>query len=179
MRDVAARAGVGLATVSRVVNGAPGVAPELAEKVREAARELGYRHDITASSLRRADRRTNTIALVVEDVANPFSSALHRAVTDAAAERGILVLSGSSDEDPTRERELVETFIARQADGLIVVPSGRADNPLRAARRFGTPLVVVDRIVKLDGVDTVVVDDRKGMAAAAMLLLAAGHRRVA
>lgn len=179
MRDVADRAGVGLATVSRVVNGVSGVAPELAEKVREAARDLGYRHDATASSLRRADRRTDTVALVLEDVANPFSSALQRAVTDAAAERGIMVLSGSSDEDPTRERDLVETFTARRADGLIVVPTGRADDALRAARGFGTPLVAVDRMVELDGVDTVTVDNREGTAAAAARLHAAGHRRVA
>jgi len=179
MRDIAEHAGVGLATVSRVVNGAPGVSPKLAQKVREAARELGYRHDATASSLRRADRRTNTVALVLEDLANPFSSVLHRAIIDAAAKRGILVLSGSSDEDPARERELVKTFTARQADGLIVVATGRADDALLAARGFGTPLVVVDRIVKLDSVDTVVVDDRHGTAAAAARLHAAGHRRVA
>jgi LacI family transcriptional regulator len=175
MRDVADRAGVGLATVSRVVNGVSGVAPELAEKVRAAARELGYRHDATASSLRRADRRTDTVALVLEDVANPFSSALQRAVTDAAAERGVLVLSGSSDENPTRERDLVETFTARRADGLIVVPTGRADDALG----FGTPLVAVDRMVDLEGVDTVTVDNREGTAAAAARLYAAGHRRVA
>ena len=179
MRDVADRAGVGLATVSRVVNGASGVAPELAEKVRAAARELGYRHDATASSLRRADRRTDTVALVLEDVANPFSSALQRAITDAAAERGVLVLSGSSDENPNRERDLVETFTARRADGLIVVPTGRADDALRAAQSFGTPLVAVDRMVDLDGVDTVTVDNREGTAAAAARLREAGHRRVA
>jgi LacI family transcriptional regulator len=179
MRDVADRAGVGLATVSRVVNGRPNVAPELAEKVREAARDLGYRHDATASSLRRADRRTDTVALVLEDVANPFSSALQRAVTDAAAERGIMVLSGSSDENPSRERDLVETFTARRADGLIVVPTGGADDALRAARSFGTPLVAVDRMVDLAGVDTVTVDNREGTAAAAARLHAAGHRRVA
>ncbi|MEY9934372.1 LacI family transcriptional regulator [Catenulispora sp. GP43] len=179
MRDVADRAGVGLATVSRVVNGASGVAPELAEKVRAAARDLGYRHDATASSLRRADRRTDTVALVLEDVANPFSSALQRAITDAAAERGVLVLSGSSDENPSRERDLVETFTARRADGLIVVPTGQADDALRAAQSFGTPLVAVDRMVDLDGVDTVTVDNREGTAAAAARLREAGHRRVA
>jgi LacI family transcriptional regulator len=179
MRDVADRAGVGLATVSRVVNGASGVAPELAEKVRAAARELGYRHDATASSLRRADRRTDTVALVLEDVANPFSSALQRAITDAAAERGVLVLSGSSDENPNRERDLVETFTARRADGLIVVPTGQADDALRAAQSFGTPLVAVDRMVELEGVDTVTVDNREGTAAAAARLREAGHRRVA
>jgi LacI family transcriptional regulator len=179
MRDVADRAGVGLATVSRVINDVSGVAPELADKVREAVLELGYRHDPTASSLRRADRRTNTVGLVLEDVANPFSSALHRAVSDAAAERGILVLTGSSDENPDRERELVETFTARRADGLIVVPTGRADDALDSARRQDTPLVVVDRMVRLDGVDTVTVDNLAGTAAAAARLRDLGHRRVA
>ena len=179
MRDVADRAGVGLATVSRVINDVQGVAPELAEKVREAVLELGYRHDPTASSLRRADRRTNTVGLVLEDVSNPFSSALHRAVSDSAAERGILVLTGSSDEDPERERDLVETFTARRADGLIVVPTGRADDALDAARRQDTPLVVVDRMVRLDGVDTVTVDNFEGTAAAAARLRDLGHRRVA
>ncbi|MFL6116688.1 MAG: LacI family DNA-binding transcriptional regulator [Catenulispora sp.] len=179
MRDVADLAGVGIATVSRVVNNAPGVAPELVDKVRRAAGTLGYRHDATASSLRRADRRTNTVGLVLEDVANPFSSALHRAVSDAAAERGVLVLSGSSDESPERERELVDTFIARRADGLIVVPTGQADDVILAARRSGAPVVAVDRMVRLDGVDTVTVDNREGTAAAAARLRDLGHRRVA
>ncbi|WOP38583.1 LacI family DNA-binding transcriptional regulator [Streptomyces sp. Li-HN-5-13] len=70
MRDVATMAGVGIATVSRVVNGKP-VTPDLAERVTRAAELLGYRHDLTASSLRRADRRTHTLGLVLEDAANP------------------------------------------------------------------------------------------------------------
>ncbi|NUR63406.1 MAG: LacI family DNA-binding transcriptional regulator [Catenulispora sp.] len=179
MRDVANLAGVGIATVSRVVNNTGSVTPELVEKVQEAARTLGYRHDATASSLRRADRRTGTVALVLEDVSNPFSSALHRAVSDAAAERGILVLSGSSDESPERERELVETFTARRADGLIVVPTGRADATIEAARRLGIPVVAVDRMVRLDSVDTVTVDNQEGTARAAARLRDLGHRRVA
>lgn len=78
MKDVATLAGVGLATVSRVINGVP-VDPALTDRVLAAARQLEYRKDTAATSLRRADRRTNTIGLVLEDVANPFSSALHRA----------------------------------------------------------------------------------------------------
>ncbi|MEV5751063.1 LacI family DNA-binding transcriptional regulator [Actinoallomurus sp. NPDC052308] len=179
MRDVADRAGVGLATVSRVINGKPGVAADLVERVNGAARDLGYRHDVTASSLRRADRRTGTIALVLEDVANPFSSLLHRAVEDAARAESVLVLTGSSDEQPERERELIDTFTLRQVDGLIVVPTGGADAELAAVRRQGTPIVCVDRLVELDQVDTVTVDNREGARAAVRRLLDLGHRRVA
>ncbi|MCO5969813.1 LacI family DNA-binding transcriptional regulator [Actinoallomurus soli] len=179
MRDVADRAGVGLATVSRVINGKSGVAADLVERVHEAARDLGYRHDLTASSLRRADRRTGTIALVLEDVANPFSSALHRAVEDTAHAENLLVLTGSSDENPERERELIDTFTLRRVDGLIVIPTGGADTELAAVRRQGTPVVCVDRLVELDQVDTVTVDNRTGARAAVQRLLDLGHRRVA
>ncbi len=178
MRDVARRAGVGLATVSRVVNGAPGVAPELIERVTEAARALGYRRDVTASSLRRADRRTATIGLVLEDVANPFSSVLHRAVEDAARAEHILVLAGSSDEHPERERELIDAFTLRRVDGLIVISTGGTDAELAAARDHGTPIVCVDRFVDLDRVDTVTVDNREGTREAVRRLRELGHRRI-
>ncbi|MER5508095.1 LacI family DNA-binding transcriptional regulator [Streptomyces sp. NPDC002766] len=178
MRDVATMAGVGIATVSRVVNGKP-VTPDLAERVKRAAESLGYRQDLTASSLRRADRRTSTLGLVLEDAANPFSAALHRAVEDAAAERGMLLLAGSTDEDPARERDLLRTFTARRVDGLIVVPTGRNDADLDAAHRAGTPVVCVDRRTSASEVDTVTVDNRGGVRAAVRSLFEAGHRRIA
>jgi LacI family transcriptional regulator len=179
MRDVARQAGVGLATVSRVINGKTGVSPALVRRVTEAARALGYRHDATASSLRRADRRTATIALVLEDVANPFSSVLHRAVEDAARDAGILVLAGSSDEEPARERDLVDAFLRRRVDGLIVLPAGGTGEQLAAVRRSGTPVVCADRLVEADRVDTVTVDNRDGSRDAVLRLRALGHRRIA
>ena len=85
MHDVAALAGVALATVSRVVNGKPGVSPAMQARVEAAIERLDYRRNVNASSLRRLDRKTATIGLVLEDVANPFMSALHRAVEDLRA----------------------------------------------------------------------------------------------
>src|SRR5215204_5023138 len=98
MKEVAALAGVSLTTVSRVVNEAPDVAPDLTRRVHEAIAMLGYRRDLTASTLRRADRLSRTVGLLLEDVANPFFSALHRSVEDVARGRGVLVFAGSSDE---------------------------------------------------------------------------------
>ncbi|MBB4943198.1 LacI family transcriptional regulator [Streptosporangium album] len=178
MKDVAALAGVGLATVSRVINGTP-VDPVLTAQVTEAAKQLGYRHDPTASSLRRSDRRTRTVGLILEDVANPFSSLLHRAVEDVTSELGLLLLAGSSDEDPERERSLLGAFHARRVDGLIVVPTGQVNDELQAVRRQGMPIVCVDRAAELDGVDTVTVDNAGGVGDAVRRLHALGHREIA
>src|SRR5258707_9483005 len=110
MLDVAALAGVALKTVSRVVNGEPGVSPALEAKVRRAIEQLNYRRDANASMLRRLGGKTQTIGLVLEDVANPFSSALHRAIEDSARARNILVFAGSRDEDGRPERALIGPF---------------------------------------------------------------------
>src|SRR6266511_413214 len=179
MRDVAALAGVSLKTVSRVVNQAPNVAPDLVTRVLDAVRLLDYRPNLTASSLRRADRKTAAIGLLLDDVANPFSSALHRAVEDVARERGSLVFAGSSDEDGDRERELLLALVARRVDGLIAVPCGDNDGGLLREQRLGRPMVIVDRLIASGGADTVTVDNRAGARQAVQHLAAHGHRRIA
>ena len=107
MLDVAALAGVGLKTVSRVVNGEPGVSPTLEAKVRRAIEQLHHRRDANASMLRRLGGKTQTIGLVLEDVANPFSSALHRAIEDSARARNVLVFAGSCDEENGDRKSVV------------------------------------------------------------------------
>jgi LacI family transcriptional regulator len=178
MVDVAALAGVGLKTVSRVVNAEPGVSPELEARVRRAIEQLNYRRDANASMLRRLGGKTQTIGLVLEDVANPFSSALHRAIEDAARERGVLVFAGSCDEDPDRERELIGSFRERRVDGLIVVPASHDHGYLYEDRRTGTALVFVDRPAAHLDADSVVSDNRGGAQSATDHLLAQGHRRI-
>jgi LacI family transcriptional regulator len=178
MVDVAALAGVGLKTVSRVVNSEPGVSTELAAKVRWAIDQLNYRRDVNAATLRRLGRKTQTIGLVLEDVSNPFSSALHRAVEDAARERGVLVFAGSCDEDPERERELIGSFRERRVDGIIVVPASHDHTYLHDERRAGTALVFADRRASHLDADSVVSDNRGGAKRGVHHLLERGHRRI-
>jgi LacI family transcriptional regulator len=136
MKEVARVAGVSLATVSRVVNGTGEVRDDLAERVNEAVRMLGYRRDLTASTLRRADRQSASIGLIIEDVSNPFFSAVHRGVEDVARPHGVLTFVGSSDEQPERERELAETFGAR---GVRAGPSSTCSPPAtRGSRSWAT-----------------------------------------
>ncbi|UBU19079.1 LacI family transcriptional regulator [Nonomuraea gerenzanensis] len=178
MKDVASAAGVALKTVSRVVNGEPGVHPATAERVRAAIDRLGYSRNESARVLRRG--RTATVGLVIEDVADPFYAGLSRAVEDVVIDHGCLLLSGSSGEEPGRERELVETFCARRVDGLILVPAGDDHTYLRAELEAGTPAVFADRPPGpgID-VDTVLADNVGGARQAVRHLMTHGHRRIA
>jgi LacI family transcriptional regulator len=178
MRDVAALAGVAIKTVSRVMNEVPTVDPELVSRVRKAADMLGYRPNLTASSLRRGAGRTATIGLLLEDVANPFSAGLLRAVEDEARDRGVQVLIGSLDQDPHRERALARTLIDRQVDGLILVPAHQDQSYLLAEKRLGVCVVFLDREPRLFIGDAVVSDNRGGAITAVEHLLARGHRRI-
>ncbi|MFI6906414.1 LacI family DNA-binding transcriptional regulator [Nonomuraea sp. NPDC050394] len=178
MKDVASAAGVALKTVSRVVNGEPGVNPATAERVRAAIDALGYSRNESARVLRQG--RTSTVGLVIEDISDPFYSGLGRAVEQVAIAHGCLLLSGSSGENPERERELVRTFCARRVDGLIVVPAGDDHSYLRPELDAGTPAVFVDRPPGpgID-VDTVLCDNAGGARLAVAHLREAGHRRIA
>lgn len=179
MREVAALAGVSLKTVSRVINAEPSVAPELVARVNRAAAALDYRPNLTARSLRSSDGRTLTIGVVLEDVANPFSSALHRAVEDLARVRGIAVFAGSVDEDPERERALSSALISRRVDGLIMMPAGDDQSYLANEQRAGLNLVFVDRQPRLLRADTVISDNVRGAHDGVAHLLAHGHTRIA
>ena len=179
MKDVAALSGVSIKTVSRVVNGEPGVSPDVAERVLAASAKLDYRRDLSASSLRRGDGKSQTIGLLLEDVANPFSSALHRAVEDVARQHGVVVFAGSVDEDPDRERDLAAALVARRTDGLVIVPTAPDQSYLARERRNGTPVVFVDRPpVQLDA-DHVVTDNVAGARDGTAHLVRHGHQRIA
>jgi LacI family transcriptional regulator len=179
IRDVAAVAHVSIKTVSRVVNQEPGVSPELTERVLEAIRLLGYQHNTTASNLRRSSQRTLTIGLLLDDVANPFMSALHRAIEEVAHQHDTLVFAASSDQDAVREDQLIRTMASRRVDGLIIVPNSASAAGLQQFQNLRRPAVCVDRPATIPNVDSVVADNRGGARMAIQHLAAHGHRRIA
>ncbi|MFI5530908.1 LacI family DNA-binding transcriptional regulator [Kitasatospora sp. NPDC051853] len=176
MKDVAAAAGVGLKTVSRVVNGESGVTEETAARVREAIAALGFRRNDSARLLRTG--RTASVALLLEDIADPFSSALTRAVEEVVWAEGCLLFTGSSGEDPDRERELALAFCARRVDGLIVVPAGDDHRYLLPETESGTPVVFLDRPAAGIGADAVLSDNAGGARDGVAHLIRHGHRRI-
>lgn len=178
MKDVAALAGVSLKTVSRVINTEPAVSADRRSRVLAAIDRLDYRHNLTASSLRRSDGKSSTIGVLLEDVANPFSSALHREIEDVALKRGVLVLAGSSDENEAREHELIAAFTSRRVDGLIIVPTSHDHSYLLSERRAGTPMVFVDRPPAFLDADSVLTDNQAGARKGVAHLIAHGHTRI-
>jgi len=178
MVDVARRAGVSLKTVSRVVNSESGVAADTAERVQAAIEALSFRRHDGAAHLRRGST-TASLGVVLMDVADPFYSALTRAVEEVAVGHGFLVFAGSSDEDVARERQLALALCARRVDGLIVVPAGTDQRYLRAEVSAGIPVVFVDRPGAGLSADAVLVDNAGGVRAAVKHLATHGHRRIA
>jgi len=171
MKDVAMLARVSLSTVSRFVNGET-ARPELVARIQAAIDLLGYERDLTASTLRRADRASASIGVLVADVGNPFFAAVLRGIEEVARARGSVTVAASSDEDAARERELAAALIARGIDGLIVVPAADGSPPR------GVPLAFVDRPPRALDADTVLSDNAGGTRAAIRHLIARGHSRI-
>ena len=178
MRDVAALAGVGVMTVSRVVNGRGGVGAERAARVWQAIEKLDYRHNVTARHLRLTGQPTATIGVLLEDVANPFAAELLRAVENVVSEQGCLVLCASSDGDADRERALLGAFSTRRVDGLIIVPCGPDHRYLLPELRRGTQVVFADRPAPTVAADTVISDNFGGARRAVNHLMGGGHTRI-
>ncbi|MFE2182162.1 LacI family DNA-binding transcriptional regulator [Streptomyces sp. NPDC059455] len=176
MKDVAARAGVGLKTVSRVVNGEPGVTPDTERRVQEAITALGFRRNDSARILRKG--RTASIGLVLEDLADPFYGPLSRAVEEVARAHGALLINGSSAEDPEREQELVLALCARRVDGLVIIPAGHDHRYLAPEIAAGVATVFVDRPAGRIDADAVLADSFGGSHDAVAHLIAHGHRRI-
>jgi LacI family transcriptional regulator len=178
MRDVAVLAGVSLKTVSRVINDEPGVAVATAARVSEAIAELGFQRNDLARSLRQG-RTSSTLGLVIEDVANPFYSAIAQAVESAARDRDFMLITASCEEDPEREHELVQALLRRRVDALLLVPASRDHGYLAREAADGTPVVFLDRPPVNLAADCVLLDNLGGARAAVEHLLAHGHERIA
>jgi LacI family transcriptional regulator, galactose operon repressor len=174
MRHVADMAGVSLKTVSRVINAEAGVTPATAERVTAAIAELGFERNDLAASLRHG-RSSSTLGLVIEDVANPFYSAIAQAVEAAARDRGFLLITASAREDAERERELVSALLRRRVDALLIVPAGPDHRYLASSSRA----VFLDRPPLGIEADTVLLDDHGGARSAVEHLIAQGHTRIA
>ncbi|WP_300610653.1 LacI family DNA-binding transcriptional regulator [Trebonia sp.] len=176
MKDVAFRAGVALKTVSRVVNGEPGVTPETTKRVRGAIEDLGFRRNESARLLRTG--RTATLGFIADNCGDPDYAAVCRGVEEVARDHGFLVFTGSTDGDPDREESLALALCARRVDGLILAPAPGDHAYLAPEIEAGVATVFVLRPPELAGRDVVLADERGGAKAAVAHLIAQGHRRI-
>jgi LacI family transcriptional regulator len=179
IRDVAALAGVGTKTVSRVINDEANVSPQTRARVQRAVSALNFKPNQGAGALRRGDRKTLTLGLLVDAVDNPFSALINRAVETVAYGRDTAVLAASSENDPDRERIMVDAFTRRRVDGLILNTVSEDQGYLQSEREQGTPLVFVDRPPNGLLADAVITNNYEAAAEATRHLISHGHRFVA
>lgn len=174
--EVAAAAGVSVATAGRALGGYGAVSNSSRDRVLRAAEQLSYRRNDLARAVIRG--RSDTIGLIVGDIANPFFSSVVKGVTDVARAGGFEVLLANTDEDPLREQAAMRVLSEKRVDGLIVAPSSYDPGPLRRAHESGCPIVLIDRQVEGAGLDCVLVDDFAASVGVVRRFLALGHTRI-
>jgi LacI family transcriptional regulator, galactose operon repressor len=177
IRDVAARAGVSVGTVSNVLNHPDVVAPATRARVEEAIAALGFVRNESARQLRAG--RSRTVGLIVLDVSNPFFTDVARGVEDAATEAGLSVILCNSDQQVERERRYLDLFEENRVQGILITPVEGVNERLRQLQRRGTPVVLVDRWASTRNHCSVSVDDVYGGEQATTHLIRQGHRRIA
>jgi LacI family transcriptional regulator len=175
---VARVAGVSAKTVSRVLNGEPGVAEATTARIRSAIAQLGFRRNEMARALRTGGR-TRAVGLVIDELDSPHAAGIAGAVARRAREHGYLVITGTTAGDPAIERRLVGWLLGCQVDALLIAPAGDDHRYLSPQLGGGLAVVFVDRPAEGIETDCVVIDNVDGARQATHHLLRHWHRRIA
>jgi LacI family transcriptional regulator len=174
IQDVAKLAGVAPITVSRVVNNNGYVSEEKRQRVEAAVLKLHYIPNALGPSLR--SKRTQTLAVVLSDITNPFWTTVARGIEDTANLNGYHLIIGNTDESPKKQDDYLTFLMKKQVDGFLVVPASFSPLTLLTNRR--TPFVVLDRWIPGEAVDSVRCDSVGGAHQLTQHLLGLGHRRI-
>ncbi|HEV8656356.1 MAG TPA: LacI family DNA-binding transcriptional regulator [Candidatus Limnocylindria bacterium] len=172
---VAKRAGVSIASVSRVLNGLP-ASTQMERRVRAASAALDYVPDARGRSLKAG--RTLQLAFAVADIANPVYVEMMRAIDERTKAAGFRLVLHSTGSDPDNEIDLIEGLGRRYVDGLILSPLRITPEHLRALRAAVVPTVIIGSLPDDEGVDSVRADSRRGVGLAIAHLVAAGRRSI-
>lgn len=174
--DIAEKAGVSIATVSRVLNNHPYVKESTRRRVEKYLAETGYVPNYNASSLVR--KTTRTIAVILPDITNNFFATMFHGIEKKANEHGFVVIFGNTNEDRAQEEEYIRMFVERRVDGILLDPVSITSDCLRPVLKNGIPLVLIDREIKGVGLSCVSSNNEEGAAQLVNHLIALGHRRI-
>lgn len=175
--DVAHRAGVGVGTASRVLNGEPTVGEDKRRRVLAAMEELGYRRNAIAASLK--GRKTRTLGVVIPDVANEFYSEIVRGVEDAARSKQYNIILCSTDGSTDREQQTLSVLSEKQVDGLILL-SYHLGGPIEEKlKEMDLPVALISTLTNEDAFITVNISNERAAQEATEYLIGLGHRRIA
>ncbi len=179
LKDIAQKVGVSTALVSYVLNNQKEgrIKKEVAQKIRDTAKALNYRTNQIARSLKMS--KTFTIGLIVSNISNPFSSGLARIIEDEADKQKYTVIFGSSDENVSKFTKLVDLFLNRQVDGLIVAPPAGADEQIKYIGQQNIPFVLIDRYFPSLETSYVVLDNFEAAYRSTEYIIKGGSKRPA
>lgn len=176
LKDIAARTGYSINTVSRALRGKDDISEETIEKIKEAASEMGYVNNTIASSLRLG--YTNTLAVILGDISNPHFAIMTKEIENHARERGYLAFLFNTNEDKDVEREAIQIAIHKNVDGIIICPTQIDGDNIRFLKESQIPFILIGRKCEDEQVSYVVCDDTLGGYLATKHLLDNGHRRI-
>ena len=176
IQDVARVAGVSPITVSRVLNHSGYASEETRSRVEAAVAELGYVPNTLARGLR--SKRTNTLALVMTDITNPFFTLIARGVEDTASNAGYTVIFCNTDESEAEEKKYLNILVQKQVDGILLVPACSNPQSLKFLRSNEIPFVLIDRRVPGTRSDLVRSDSEQGAYNLTRYLIELGHKRI-
>ena len=176
IQEVARHAGVSIATVSRVLNGRVNVREEVRARVRAAIEALNYQPSRAARMMRA--NHSKIIGLLITDIQNPFFTALIRGVEDVAHRNGYSLILCNSDENPQKEQQSIEVLCAERVAGVLAVPTRERASIVQPFHDHRIPVVVVDRRIKDDRTDVILVDNKRGVFDAIVHLYSNGYRRI-
>jgi LacI family fructose operon transcriptional repressor len=176
IKDVAERAGVSVATVSRALSGQPHVRPEVQRRVQEAAEALGYVPDRSARSLRL--QRSHIVGLIVPDIENAFFTSVARAVEDEARKHNLAVFLCNSDEDAQKEQLYLRLLQAEKVVGIILAPT-QDDARMYEETDKHLPIVAIDRTIPGADLDSITTNNTEAAKQLVNLLIGQGHQRIA
>ncbi|HHV80827.1 TPA: LacI family transcriptional regulator [bacterium] len=177
IQEVAKEAGVSPSTVSRALNGFPGISEKTRERIVEIARKLNYRPNYRGQIL--TTQSTKNIGLLITDIANPFFPELVMGAEEYASKSGYTVLLGNTSESEEKETNYLDFFSRGPVDGIIISASRVSNEHIIMLAEEGLPIVVINRILEHPKISYVSTDMEKGGYLATMHLLRLGHSKIA
>jgi LacI family transcriptional regulator len=176
LADVAKIAGVGVMSVSRVVNGTRRVSPEIERKVRAAIEKIGYEPNHAARVLK--GNRSHVLGLIVPELADPFFATCANAIQETAWAAGYMTLMAASGHKEEQERRETEIMLQHRVAGILIIPSGMQNDHFITAQKTGTVVVSIDRPLSNTTADSLVVDNRDASCGAVRHLIEHGHKNI-
>src|SRR5690625_3979190 len=177
IRDIARESNVSIATVSRVLNNTGYASDKVKNSVLKAAKKLNYQPNAVAKSLK--SNKTNTIGVIIPDISNSYFMDISKGIEDTISNNNYNIIFCSSNENPAKERKLLKVLFEKRVDAIVVATSGENDKQILKLKKYGIPVILVDR--KIDEsiqIDTVVENNFEAAYEITKQLILLGHKNI-